>query len=51
MHLHDIVSSLVDNIDKNDINGRNGRNGSNDILDLDITMSGGAFNALSLIHI
>lgn len=46
MHLHDIVSSLVDNIDKNDINGRNG---SNDILDLDITMSGGAFNANYLV--
>lgn len=46
MHMHDIVSSLVDNIDKNCINGRNG---SNDILDLDITMSGGAFNANYLV--
>jgi hypothetical protein len=41
--MHDIVSSLVDNIDKNCING------SNDVLDLDIIMSGGAFNANYLV--
>ena len=46
MHMHDIVSSLVDNVDKNCVNGSNG---SNDILDLDITMSGGAFNANYLV--
>ena len=49
MHMHDIVSSLVDNVDKNCVNGSNGSNGSNDILDLDITMSGGAFNANYLV--
>ena len=49
MHMHDIVSSLVDNIDKNCVNGSNGSNGSNDILELDITMSGGAFNANYLV--
>ena len=43
MHMHDIVSSLVDNIDKNGING------SNRVLDLDIIMSGGAFNANYLV--
>jgi hypothetical protein len=47
--MHDIVSSLVDNVDKNCVNGSNGSNGSNDILDLDITMSGGAFNANYLV--
>ena len=41
--MHDIVSSLVDTIDKNCING------SNDVLDLDIIMSGGAFNANYLV--
>ena len=46
MHMHDIVSSLVDNVDKNCVNGSNG---SSDILDLDITMSGGAFNANYLV--
>lgn len=46
MHMNDIVSSLVDNINKNGINVING---SNDILDLDITMSGGAFNANYLV--
>jgi hypothetical protein len=46
MQMRDIVSSLVDNVDKNVIDGGSG---SNDILDLDITMSGGAFNANYLV--
>ena len=44
MHMHDILSSLIDNINKKIVNENDNR-----ILDLDITMSGGAFNSNYLV--
>ena len=44
MHMHDILSSLVDNVNNKIINENDNR-----ILDLDITMSGGAFNSNYLV--
>jgi hypothetical protein len=42
--MHDILSSLIDNINKKIVNENDNR-----ILDLDITMSGGAFNSNYLV--
>lgn len=44
MHMHDILSSLIDNVNNKIINENDNR-----ILDLDITMSGGAFNSNYLV--
>ncbi len=44
MHMDDILSGLIDNINKKIINENDSR-----ILDLDITMSGGAFNSNYLV--
>lgn len=44
MQIHDILSSLVDNVNNKIINENDNR-----ILDLDITMSGGAFNSNYLV--
>ena len=44
MHMHDILSSLIDNINKKIVNENDNR-----ILDLDITMSGGSFNSNYLV--
>ncbi len=44
MHMHDIISSLVDNVNNKIMNENDNR-----ILDLDITMSGGAFNSNYLV--
>ena len=44
MHMHDILSSLIDNVNNKIINENDSR-----ILDLDITMSGGAFNSNYLV--
>jgi hypothetical protein len=43
MRVHDIVSSLVDNVKKKMINE------NEDILEVDVTMSGGAFNSNYLV--
>ena len=44
MQMHDILSSLIDNVNNKIINENDSR-----ILDLDITMSGGAFNSNYLV--
>lgn len=44
MDMHDILSSLIDNVNNKIINENDSR-----ILDLDITMSGGAFNSNYLV--